>query len=67
MTKDLPKLRSHDDRTEKVTIYLPKRAAEAYRAGKFNGYDTPEIVRQAATKALMSVEEALIKPLAEKK
>lgn len=63
MRKTIPLLKSYDDQTEKITVYLPKRAAEAYRKGKYNGYDTPKISRQAVIEALLSLEDDLMKPI----
>jgi hypothetical protein len=53
-----PKLLSKQSRC-KVTLYIDADVAEIYRLGKLNGWNTPEIVREGATRAILANAEKL--------
>lgn len=45
----------------KITLSISEEAIEIYRAGKSNGWDTPELAVQAVEETLRSLKEKLIK------
>jgi uncharacterized protein (UPF0335 family) len=56
--RNTPKLKRYESQ-KKVTSYLTDDVAELYRVGKDNGWDTPQIVKEAISNALRDREELL--------
>lgn len=57
----LPKLKRCDE-FGKITAYPDKEIETIYKEGKANGWDTPKIVKDAITKALLDHSELLKTP-----
>jgi hypothetical protein len=61
---ELPKLRRCHEKG-KITVYPEKEIEDLYHLGKGNGWDTPQIVRDAVTKALRDLADKLKSSAAE--
>ena len=59
--RSVPRLARTKDKG-KITTYPDKEVEDLYHVGKGNGWDTPRIVREAVTKALLDLSEQLRKP-----
>ena len=59
-----PKLKTHDERG-KITAYPELEIEELYKVGKMNGWDTPQIVKEAITEALLARADLLRRPAKE--
>ena len=55
---EVPKLKRGQDRS-KITLYFDREIDRLYRLGKQNGWDVSEIVRRAASEALLKKEQLL--------
>lgn len=56
----LPKRKTWD--FGKITVYPDREIELLYKQGKLNGWDTPKIVTEAITKALLDCRELLNTP-----
>lgn len=52
--------RRHAQAKGKITVYPEKEIERLYNVGKANGWDTPQIVRDAVTEALRKIESDLM-------
>lgn len=50
----------------KINVYVDPQVEELYRIGRMNSWDTPELVREAVTKAILSLAERLQSPAEDK-
>lgn len=57
----IPKLKTRND-FGMITSYPDKEIEMLYKEGKANGWDTPKIVKEAITKALLEHGELLKTP-----
>jgi hypothetical protein len=59
--ENIPKL-PRPENHRKITIFFDEFTDELYRIGKANGWDTPEMARQAVMEALRTNANILKKP-----
>jgi hypothetical protein len=57
----LPRLKRREEKG-KITAYPDRSVEDLYVLGKSNGWDTPKIVRDAVTEALLKREADLKRP-----
>lgn len=46
----------------KINVYVDPEIEELYRIGRMNSWDTPELAREAVTRAILQIAERLKEP-----